>query len=403
MARYWWLGVAVAGALVTTSVAAQRAETPRASTWGQANTAHTTRISASSPYEQAVAVTQILYPATNGESRPHAVIIARPDQQAIAMLAVSRLTHFPTNAPLLFADRDNVPTATLGELKRLKPDGSTYDANTQIYLVGEFTSRVEAQLREVVKPHESLVGGIRRFPTNDPIQLAEDLDAWSTRVHGTPPQSTVILQLRQLATGLPSVYWNAHMGHAVFFVDGGTIPEPTRRALSRRWDNTAFMYLMGGEAIISNQVQRDLQRYGLVRRVPGDDPYEIASTFAGYRDAGRTTRFGIGTRPRDFGWGIATAGRNFTFADPADWHAAVPGAVLAHLGKHGPLLLVRRDGVPAPVSNYLNMVKPTVTDPAGQLYNHGWILGGLDPTTQRSIDSALTPRLLLRQTALQPR
>jgi hypothetical protein len=111
--------------LVTTSVAAQRDETPRASTWGQANTAHTTRISASSPYEQAVAVTQILYPATNGESRPHAVIIARPDQQAIAMLAVSRLTHFPTNAPLLFADRDNVPAATLEELKRLEPDGST--------------------------------------------------------------------------------------------------------------------------------------------------------------------------------------------------------------------------------------------------------------------------------------
>ena len=73
--------------------------------------------------------------------------------------------------------------------------------------------------------------------------------------------------------------------------------------------------------------------------MPGRDAFEISVNFEGFRDAGMNRGYWIDWFSRDFGWGIAEAGHNCTFANPEDWQQAVTGSLLAHMGKHGPMIL----------------------------------------------------------------
>jgi hypothetical protein len=85
----------------------------------------------------------------------------------------------------------------------------------------------------------------------------------------------------------------------------------------------------------------------------------------------------------------------FTFANPDDWQQAVTGSLLSHMGKHGPMILMRPDGLTEQGVRYLEMLKPTLGAANDQLNNHGWILGGTDRiswATQADIDLLLEPR-----------
>lgn len=48
------------------------------------------------------------------------------------------------------------------------------------------------------------------------------------------------------------------------------------------------------------------------------------------------------------------------------------------MGKHGPMILTRPEGVSEGVARYLEMVRPRWGAANDQLNNHGWILGGTD-------------------------
>jgi hypothetical protein len=352
-------------------------------------TPNTMRLAGPNVYAAATAITQATYGATHHEDRPHAVSLVRADRMADAMLAASRITHFPVNAPVLYVDEDRLPPETLAELERLGPDGNTYDRKVQVYLVGPISQRVQ---REV---EDKLGYKTRAFPSDDPFLLSEELDTWAAAVHADHPEEVAIVQYDQLATGLPAVAWNAHMGHGLLFVRGDSVPAPTRRALSRRFRGEAFIYLFGDESVISERVKQELAQYGHVQRVPGRDPYEISVVFAGYRDAGFNQGYWIGSSSRDFGWGIAESGHNFTFANPDDWQQAVTGSLLSHLGKHGPMILVRPEGPNESATRYLEMVRPTTGAPPDDLDNHGWILGDTRRITwaaQADIDLLLEAR-----------
>jgi hypothetical protein len=337
-------------------------------------------------YAAPTAVTQATYGATHHEDRPHAVSLVRADRMADAMLAASRITHFPVNAPLLYVDADRLPPETANELKRLGPDGNTYDSGVQVYLVGPISEAVERQVRE------QLGFKTRAFPIDDPFLLSEELDTWAAAVHTDHPDEVTIVQYRALATGLPAVAWNAHMGHGLFFVDGDRVPEPTSRALCRRFRGEAFVYLFGDETVIPEGAARRLAGMGHVQRVPGADASEISLAFAGFRDAGFNEGFWISSWSRDFGWGIAEAGHNFTFVNADDWTLAATGSLLSHMGKHGPMILLPAGGLTDAIRRYLRLVAPPRTAPADQLTNHGWILGGGDRITtavQAEIDGLL--------------
>lgn len=346
-------------------------------------TPNTMRLAGPNVYAAATAITQTTYGATHHEDRPHAITLVRADRQADAMLAASRITHFPVNSPVLYVDADRLPPETMAEMKRLGPDGNTYDSNVQVYLVGLIAESVEREVRD------KLGYKTRAFRIDDPFALSEELDTWAAAVHGDHPDEVIIVQYDQLNTGLPGVAWNAHMGHGLFFIKGDIVPEQTRRALSRRFRGEAFIYLFGDTSVISSHAARELSAYGHVQRVPGRDAYEISVTFAGFRDAGMNQGYWIGWWPRDFGWGISEAGHNFTFVNPDDWQQAVTGSLLSHMGKHGPMILVRLDGLSEGTARYLQMVRPTWVAPNDQLNNHGWILGGnnrIKWETQAEID-----------------
>ncbi|HKQ52211.1 MAG TPA: hypothetical protein VJT74_07585, partial [Pyrinomonadaceae bacterium] len=232
------------------------------------------------------------------------------------------------------------------------------------------------------------------FRTDDPFALSEELDTWAADVHTDHPDEVVIVQYDQLNTGLPAVAWNAHMGHGLFFVQGDTIPDATRRALTRRFRGEAFIYLFGDPSLISEKVARELAAYGHVQRVPGRDAYATSVNFAGFRDSGVNQGYWIDWWQRDFGWGIAEAGHNFTFVNPEDWQQAVTGSLLSHMGKHGPMILVGPEGLSDGAARYLEMVRPTWGAANDQLNNHGWILGGTDRigwAAQADIDLLLEP------------
>ena len=352
-------------------------------------TPNTIRLYGPNVYAAATAITQATYGATQHEDRPHAITLVRADRQADAMLGASRITHFPVNSPVLYVDAERLPTETLAEMKRLGPDGNTYDFGVQVYLVGPISERVEREVQD------KLSYKTRAFRIDDPFMLSEELDTWAADVHTDHPDEVVIVQYNQLATGLPAVAWNAHMGHGLFFVQGDIVPEATKRALSRRFRGESFIYLFGDSTIISAKVARELASYGHVQRVPGGDAFDLSVNFAGYRDAGLNQGYWIDWWSRDFGWGIAEAGHNFTFANPDDWQQAVTGSLLSHMGKHGPMMLLRSEGPDESLRRYLQLVRPSSGAPNDQLNNHGWILGGTDRIsweTQAEIDIFLEPR-----------
>lgn len=352
-------------------------------------TPNTMRLAGPNVYAAATAITQATYGATHHEDRPHAVTLVRADRQADAMLAASRITHFPVNSPVLYVDAERLPPETLAEMRRLGPDGNTYDSGVQVYLVGPVSERVEQEVRE------KLGYKTRAFRTDDPFLLSEELDTWAAAVHTDHPDEVIVVQYDQLATGLPAAAWNAHMGHGLFFVKGDVVPDATKRALSRRFRGEAFIYLFGDASVIPERAQRELSAYGHVQRVPGRDAYELSVVFAGFRDAGLNQGYWIDWWPRDFGWGVSEAGHNFIFANPDDWQQAVTGSLLSHMGKHGPMILVRPEGLNDAASRYLGMVRPTRGVANDQLNNHGWILGGTDRigwAAQADIDVLLEPK-----------
>ena len=335
------------------------------------NTVNTTRIGSDDPVETAAAVAQIVYPATEAENTPGAVILARRDRMAEAMLAVSRVSHFPVNAPLLYVDENAIPELTRDELLRLKPEGVAMDGNTQVYLVGAIGEAVRDEVEALGYQTRSLVA-------DDPIALSEVLDTWTSTQHGDHKNVVAVANLDNLLPALPSAFWNAHAGDGLVFVTEEGIPDATRRMLERR-ANGPYLYLFGDETVISAETARELAQYGPVTRIPEPDPVGAAAFFADFGDSGEDWGFWVDKGVRDFGWDNGDTGRNAIFANldgPGGWANVLNATTLSHMGKHAPVLIVDQNGVPTDVEEYLYDIKPYPTAPQEQLLNHGWIIGG---------------------------
>lgn len=335
------------------------------------NTVNTTRIGSDDPVETAVAVAQIVYPATEAENTPGAVILARRDRLPEAFLAVSRATHFPINAPLLYVDADGLPALTRDELLRLEPEGVAMDGNTQVYLVGD----IGAAVREEI---EALGYRVRALTAADPIALSEVLDTWTSTLHGDHENVVAVANLDRLEPAIPSAFWNAHAGDGLVFVTDDGIPETTRRILERR-AHGPWLYLFGDQTVISNETARELAQYGTVTRIPKADPSAASAFFADFGDSGEDWGFWVDKSVRDFGWDNGDAGRNAIFVNldgPGGWANALNATTLSHMGKHGPALVVDQNDLPTEIESYLRDIQPYPTAPQEQLLNHGWIIGG---------------------------
>lgn len=354
-------------------------------------TAYTVRLPGSNPEEQAILLTQTVYPATREDNAVGAIIIV-PQDEAIAFTAMHRITHMPVNAPMLFLTRDNaLSEQTLREMKRLKPDGVLQDERTDVYAVN-------VPDKELKKIRDLLGYKVRSFQEKDPVKLASVLDMWQAAMKADHPDEVVLAAVdhpQGIQHGLGAMGWNAHMGKGFAWVYKDSIPQETIAILKRRYgDHGAFMYLTGGPDVISDKVAKQLGRYGLVRRISGKNVFASNAVNAGYKDFGRNWGWWWDWTPRAFGWGIAQAGHNYIIGNPEDMLYMIPASVLGHMGKHGPILLVKPDSVPKATADYLKMVKPFKTGPQETILNFAWIIGDTSSVsleTQQSIDRLLSP------------
>lgn len=353
-------------------------------------TGFTTRYAGNNPYETAVTLSQVTFPASSHANQPGAVILVRPDRKEELMCSVS-IIHHPIDAPILFVDHDRLPPETKAAIERIHPEGIAFDNGVQAIVVGNVSDQV---IREV----ESLdlkVRHIQGEDPNDPASLAAAVDDYRASIHADHPDTVVVASLDAPDFAIPALSFAAHMPTGFTFVTRDSIPDATRGMLSRRY-GPAYIYLMGPESAVSEEVARELSSYGHVQRLASPDPYALSAYFAGYRDSGQNFGWWIGRTPRDFGWGIAEPGHNFIFVNPDAWAEGLAATVLSHRGKHAAMLFVQNDSIPEPVNRYLNQtVRPRPSAPRDQLFNHGLVIGNtstISPELQGEIDGLLRPK-----------
>ena len=95
-----------------------------------------------------------------------------------------------------------------------------------------------------------------------------------------------------------------------------------------------------------------------------------------------------------FGWGKTDRnGHAFTFISDENPFNGAAGSIFAHLGKHSPTLVIKKDELPEVTYQYIESVKPIPKEEPAPPYMHGWIIGcdnDISYSTQIDIEKALS-------------
>jgi hypothetical protein len=350
----------------------------------------TTRLYGANPFEEAVSVTQHIWPAivplnaptenNNDPDRPWALTLLTPDDPLTDITAVP-LLHFPDDAPILYVTKTGVPKVTLNEIKRLGDTGISRYNNVDAFLVGAAANpAVEKQLKAIGLITVNVTAPTIPELADKVDQLYGSIENPDTGVPnmGNGAENVMIGSMDGTAYRylLPATHWVAHMASGLAWVTKNSVPQATINLLKRR-DGQARMYLFGGPNQISGAVAKQLSQYGTIIRVTNDDivafnadpvdnPVDTAIAFAKMWDP-----MGM------VGWKITGPGHGFTLVNINDWQAAVASAPLSHLGFHAPLLFTNGPTqLPSAVSGYLSSVAPTyLTTPADGPYNMTYVIG----------------------------
>lgn len=336
-------------------------------------TKNTTRINTSDPVQAAVLVSRTLWTAESNNNRPSSVVLTDVNNWQIAAVSTD-LIHHPSNGPVLFFDKENIPSATMDELKRLNPKGAEGNDGIQIVIVGPVTASVEEKLKSLDLKVDKIEG-------DEPAAVAQAIDAYYAKAAGELPQAVVIGSIDSPEYTLPAVNWIAHMPEPLLYVKKDEVPASTVEALKKR-SGKATIYVLGPKSVISAKVEDELRSYGTVTRISGDNPYDNAIAFAQFKD-----------NSNDFGWGITTPGHNLSFLTTDSTMLAIAAAPFSHLGKHAPLLFTEKGGMPDSVMEYTATLQPKFQkSPAEGPYNHAWVTGDTTSITtkaQSEIDDML--------------
>jgi hypothetical protein len=366
---------------------------PSQPTRANGNTKHTTRLYGKDAFHEAVAVTQLVYPADgpSGEDtsypddRPRALTLVTPDD-ALTAISATPLIHFPDNAPVLYVTRSGIPTVTRNEIRRLAPVGIGRDNDVQAFVVGGAANPgVLGALRQLGLKYETVTG-------SDPATLANNVDmlygsienpdqgypimSGSATGEGSTTADVVIGSTAAWQYILPATHWVSHMPTALLWVTPDGVPQATIDALERRMGH-AQIYVYGGPGVVSPSIVRQLSNYGNVSRITEDDgvaynhatpntPLTTAIAFSKMWDP-------VGM----MGWNIVGPGHGFTLVRPNDWQGAVGSAILSHLGFHAPLLLTNNGRtLPSALDGYYKEVAPAfLVSPADGPYNMTYVIG----------------------------
>jgi hypothetical protein len=350
----------------------------------------TTRLYGANPFQEAVSVTQHVWPAVvpennasennNVPDRPWGLTLLTPDDPLTAITAVP-LLHFPDDAPILYVTKSGIPRVTMNEIKRLGDTGMSRLHNIDAFLVGAAANpSVESELKAAGLTYVEVTAPSVPELANKVDQLYGSIENPDTGIPdmGNGVQNVMIGSMdgtdyRYL---LPSTHWVSHMPSGLLWVHKDSVPQATVDALKRR-QGRARMYLFGGAAQISGAVAKQLAQYGPIIRITNDDPVDFnappidnpidtAIAFAKMWDPSGMV-----------GWKITGPGHGFTLVNINDWQAAVASAPLSHLGFHAPLLLTNSSGkLPPADEHYYASVAPTFTmSPGDGPYNMTYVIG----------------------------
>ncbi|MGE5588510.1 MAG: cell wall-binding repeat-containing protein [Clostridia bacterium] len=324
---------------------------------------NTTRVFGRGPYHTNVAVTQLVF-----GRRSNAIVLASSERPLDAIAALS-LVHQPIDGPVLLCSPDGLDPVVLDEIRRLAPIGA--EGLAQVIIVGALGSDVEQQVA-------SLGFSVMRLTGMNAYHTAAEI----MRFLGYPGD-VMLLSGEHPLSGLCAGAMAAHAGVPVLFTLRDTLPQETAGAI-RASGKSVNVFIVGSRNLISDQVEeavRDLTS-GTVGRISGEDPFELSVRFAKYRSA--DGRFGFGKTDKH--------GHAFTFVNPGRWQDAISGALLAHMGKHAPILFCRKDDLPAVVRDYLLRVNPARGRPEPP-FMHGFIVGDFDAVSasvQIEIDDTIS-------------
>ncbi|PRO66057.1 cell wall-binding repeat-containing protein [Alkalicoccus urumqiensis] len=330
------------------------------------NTKNVTRLTSADPESASIEAAQTIWPATHEANRPGAVLLADPEEWQEA-LSILTLVHHPNDGPLLLME-DGLSEELLTEIERLNPLGT--EDGTEILTAGTLSSEEEEMLSDY---------SIQSIEAETDAGFAREADAMFAEAMGETPEAVLIGSSADENRLFSQVAgsWIAHMNEPLLYVDD-EVPQETIDALETREE--AVMYLLGGEDVISSDVEEELSEYGTVERIEGSTPQELSIAFAQYEHDG-------------FGWNINSPGHGFVFTSSDTPDLALAGAPFAHLGKHAPLLWLEGGELTQEHADYLATVKPGYMEsPMEGPYNHSYMLGGesdISFSTQGVIDAMM--------------
>jgi hypothetical protein len=348
----------------------------------------TTRIWGSNPFQEAVSVTQHLWPAAlplnapnennNVPDRPWALTLVTANEPLTAITAVP-LVHFPDDAPILYVTNKGIPKVTENEIKRLGDTGISRYHNVDAFLIGEAANPgVEKKLEELGLIFASVTAPNVPALANTVDQLYGSIQNPDTGVPAMENgmENVMVGSMESYKYLLPATHWVSHMASGLLWVDQNSVPQATIEALKRR-NGHARIYLFGGPEQISSAVANELSHYGTIIRItndndvafnkdPKDTAVDTAIAFAKMWDPAGMV-----------GWKITGPGHGFTLVNENDWQGAVASAPLSHLGFHAPLLLTHSASkLPSQLEGYFKSVAPTyLNTPADGPYNMTYLMG----------------------------
>ena len=329
-------------------------------------TKNTTRVGGADPVANAAAVARAVYPGVEPGTRPKAVALVDSGDWR-AGIAAAALAAPPVSAPILLADGDEMPAASKDALDALAPTGSRELADAQVIRVGDVPEPEGLKSTDVTG--------------KDPFELAAALDRTLAAAKGRTTDRVLVVASEKPELAMPAAGWAAKSGDPVLFVEKDELPPATKAAIERH--QQPKIYVLGGNEVVSEKVERSLRRLGAVKRIEAkpSDAVSTSIAFARYIDG-------------SFGWGVVDPGHGLVFVNakrPLDAAAAAP---LSASGTYGPVLV--HEGGPRlarPLESYLLDIQPGYRrDPVRGVYNHGWIVGdeaAMPIAVQSKIDSLL--------------
>jgi hypothetical protein len=362
----------------------------------------TQRIYGTNPYQEAVSVTQHIWPAAlplnapnennNVPDRPWGLTLLTPNNP-LTDITATPLIHFPDDAPVLYVTPNGIPKVTADEIKRLGDTGISRYHNVDAFLVGAAAnSGVEHELTAMGLKYVTVTAPNVPALANTVDKLYGSIQNPDTGIPGMGGGTTMGGGPENVMIGsmdgndyqyiLPATHWVSHMASGLFWVHRNSVPSATIQGLQRR-GGKANIYLFGGPQEISASVAKQLSKYGNVVRIsnndnvafnanPTDTPIDTAIAFAKMWDPGGMV-----------GWKITGPGHGFTLINENNWQAAVASAPLSHLGFHAPLLMTNNaNQLPPQLDAYFRSVAPTYANtPADGPYNMTYVIGSWNQVT----------------------